>query len=229
MKEASAEMRWFGTGEPPEALDAAFGHPTLANEERRRDLYLRLPPASDTVGIKFRRGKVEVKAMTAAARDVALLGGLVGRLEVWVKWSLDLTAVEGSLGLEAAFRNSGPVAAVTKVRRMRKFERPRGRPTAPTGAHVLRAVNPEARVARGCNVELTRLGGDSEVCDPHRWTFGFEAYGLDLADASVILTETAALVLSEAAPAIEALRLAAAPMSYPAWLAAWPAGSDAVN
>ena len=52
---------------------------------------------------------------------------------------------------------------------------------------------------------------------------------MDLADTSAILTETAGLVLSEAAPAIEALRFATAPMSYPAWLAAWPAGSDAVN
>jgi hypothetical protein len=80
MRQASADMRWFGTGEPPEAPEVAFNHPTLANEERRRDLYLRLPPASDTVGIKFRRGKVEVKAMTAEPRDVALLGRLRARL-----------------------------------------------------------------------------------------------------------------------------------------------------
>jgi hypothetical protein len=229
MTQASAEMRWFGTDDPPAALDATFRHPTLAKEEARRDLYLRSPPASDAIGIKCREGKVEAKAMTAAAQDVALQRGLVGRLEAWVKWSVDLTAVEGAQDLEAAFRCSGPVATVTKVRRLRKFERPPGGSLGPGEAHMLRAVSPDARLARGCIVELTRLGGDSEVCDPHRWTFAFEAYGLDLADASAILTDTANLVLIEVASGIEALRLAATPMSYPTWLAGWPAGSEVAN
>jgi hypothetical protein len=219
----SAEMRWFGAGEPPLALDAAFGQPTPASEERRTDLYLRLPPGSDAVGIKTREGKLEMKAMTGPAREVSLPGSLVGRLEAWVKWSLDLTPAEGALAFEEAFRKSGPVAVVTKVRRLRKFERPGNEGNAPAEVAVLRAVSPEANPARGCNAELTRLGGDAEGCDPRRWTLGFEAYGSDIADASVILIEAARLVLADAAPAIEALRAAAAPMSYPSWLATWAA------
>lgn len=83
----TVEVRWFGRGTVPPAVDAWFGALGPAVEpEVRTDRYLR--PASDALGLKLREGQIEAK------RREAVLGQRVAgaEMEAWTKWSFPLAA-----------------------------------------------------------------------------------------------------------------------------------------
>ena len=61
--------------------------PFVKLERERNDDYLLLP-GCDTVGVKQRQGKLEVKALVAGPSPFSL-GAVVGRLDQWVKWSFE--------------------------------------------------------------------------------------------------------------------------------------------
>ena len=61
--------------------------PFVKLELPRPDEYLLLPEC-DTVSVKQRQGKLEVKALVAGPRPFSQ-GAVVGRVDQWVKWSFD--------------------------------------------------------------------------------------------------------------------------------------------
>ena len=82
----SLETRWFYRGELPQPVRESFmdgaGDPRFVE---RIDAYL-LMPEVDTVGVKIREGRFEIKARVGPEEDAELLG-IASLLDRWVKWS----------------------------------------------------------------------------------------------------------------------------------------------
>ena len=143
----------------PKTATGAF----VKREAKRTDEYLRFPDC-DTVGVKQRQGKLEVKALVASGRPFALASaGVTGRMDQWVKWSF---ASQLHAQLEVELERAGPWAAAVKDRCLQKYSFEAGR---------ILEVMPDSRPAHGCNIELTRLSVKTDEWD---WfTLGFEAFG----------------------------------------------------
>ncbi len=187
----SVEIRWFGRGSPAPAMRAWFeaGERSPEAEPARDDRYLAHP--DESLGIKLRQGKLEIKRRESLLEPL-ILPGVAGVVERWRKWSFALA--EDDLPSEAWI-------AVHKRRLVRKYACQDGRALAIAAAE---------RPAQGCNVELTELTvhGDSW------WTLGFEAFGAEslLRDC---LEATARAVFVGAAPRFDVRDS----YGYPAWLA----------
>jgi len=157
----SAEVRWFFRGELPADFAAWFDAGRASPALSRVDVYLALP-GCDSVGVKQREGRFEVKALCGGAEPARYGPAVTGRSEAWVKWSYDGPGMaEWMAGMG---EEPGGWMAVEKERRLRKFSLERGAPVE---------VEPSVFPHAGCNVELTRL----RVRGARWWTFGLEAYG----------------------------------------------------
>lgn len=177
--------------------------PFVKRETVREDEYLPFPD-SDTVGVKQRQGKFEIKALVAGPRPYALPAyAVVGRMDQWVKWSF---ASQLTGQLEAELSEAGPWQQVVKNRYLQKYVFDAG--------HII-AVSPDQRPDVGCNIELTQL---TVKANAQTWlTFGFEAFGPP-SHVIAILDEAVAhfFALHKRAP----LELDGRDsLSYPAWLA----------
>jgi hypothetical protein len=203
---ATAEVRWFGRGPALAAVRTWFDAGPLPPrpEPARRDHYLKTGSAD--IGIKLRGGKLEVKRRLESRGPIECAPGIVGRLELWRKWSMALDAA------------ASPVADLMRPARfwLTTEKRRRRRAFALDAAGVMVEVQPpEMRPEPpevGCDLELTELAVGREQW----WTLGFEAFGAgsDLAE-TLLMTTQAALAASEG--------LALAPdtsLGYAAWLTA---------
>ena len=175
----------------------------VKREKERTDEYLRFPDC-DTVGVKQRQGKLEVKALVASGRPFALASaGVTGRMDQWVKWSF---ASSLHAQLEAELEQAGPWAKVVKDRFLQKYSFGSGR---------LLGVLPDSRPADGCNIELTRLSVKADAWD---WfTLGFEAFGPS-GRVIAILDQAVEQFFAAHGPAPVPLTSRDS-RSYPAWLA----------
>lgn len=194
----SAELRWFSPGNLPADILAWFDR-EQAGLEKRTDSYVALK-GTNVVGVKIRDGKLEVKALTKGPSEVHLPGDVIGQLEHWTKWSLD---VDGKSAFNDAVRSSAPVIDLEKKRRLVKYA---SHPSGPQRVPV------ERHIEAGCNVELTALQISTQQC----WTFGFEAFGDTNLDDTLL--STARLVFAQAN--VGAALRSAICQSYPAWIAA---------
>lgn len=179
----SAELRWFLQGKDQfdeflkwfclqdqillktegEYNPKTVSGPFVKQEEERNDEYLLLPDC-DTTGVKQRQGKLEVKALVLGPRPFSL-GGVVGRLDQWVKWSFEPSDKQRSKDLEIELNLSGRWRKVIKKRYLQKYSFDSG----------LAAVSPDQRPDTGCNIELTVINVKANI---GTWlTFGFEAFG----------------------------------------------------
>jgi hypothetical protein len=176
--------------------------PFVKLERERIDEYLFLPQC-DTVGVKQRQGKLEVKALIAGPRAFSL-GEVDGRQNQWVKWSFapsDAIAIQ----LEIELDQSGPWRKVVKKRYLQKYSFDLG----------LVAVSPDQRPDTGCNIELTVI--DVKATTGTWLTFGFEAFGPS-GRVMVLLDEAVQHYFTVHGPA--PIRLEGRDsLSYPAWLA----------
>lgn len=177
--------------------------PFVRRELERTDEYLHLPDC-DTVGVKRRQGKLEVKALVAGPRPFALTG-VCGRLDQWVKWSFEPSDKQRSKVLEIELDQSGPWRKVVKKRYLQKYAFDSG----------LVAVSPDQRPDTGCNIELTVIDVKANI---GTWlTFGFEAFGPS-GRVMALLDEAVAHFFNLHGP--PPVRLDGRDShSYPAWLA----------
>ena len=176
--------------------------PFVKLERERTDEYLLLPDC-DTVGVKQRQGKLEVKALVAGPRPFSL-GGVVGRMDQWVKWSFDPSEPIADQ-LEIELDQSGPWRKVVKNRWLQKYSFDSG----------LVAVSPDRRPDTGCNIELTVINVKATV---GAWlSFGFEAFGPS-GRVTALLDEAVQHYFTTHGPA--PVRLDGRDsLSYPSWLA----------
>jgi hypothetical protein len=227
----SSEIRWFIPIEPSdaEAKDEILswfknGQP-LKSEGFRVDEYL-LFPDCDTVGVKLREKKLEVKAIHSLPRPLNIRvvhnGQTItinGRTDQWVKWSFDLEdglkqSFEGELltsvvkTLSGALKRSDAWVAVNKDRYLRKFS---------ADSHRLKEVPNTDRPSKGCNVELTVIKVQG---NPEDWlTLGFESFSPQTSDTFKILDEAIRLFF-ELQGSVPGQPLSRYPsLSYSAWLA----------
>jgi len=202
----SAEVRWFIPTTLPERVQDWFkdGQPSPELEDSRVDEYL-LFPDCDSVGVKLREGKLEIKAMLCAPRPISMGAGINGRTDQWVKWSFKS---EGLRDLNLGLHQSGKWVKVRKERCLRKF-------SADANIVEVPAKQKPFPIA-GCNVELTRIEVEE---DPRFWfSLGFESFGPS-GSTSKILDDTLRLFFKKRGlmPGVPLNGLAS--LSYPAWLA----------
>lgn len=162
----SMEVRWFGKGTvPPEVLEWfrrvwRMGEDPFCSMGSRTDYYFRLGD-NDSLGIKLREGKMEVKQRLHQHGVITLSQRVSGLVEEWRKWSyaLDEAATD-------ALPGSCPDpfwVGVQKERTLCKYE--------VTGDRKVLAVPADDFPGEGGQVELTRLAAQGNDW----WTMGFEA------------------------------------------------------
>jgi hypothetical protein len=206
---ATEEMRWFFAGEIPAAVkiwfEAQVGSPPP--QPARVDYYLRLDD-TNSLGIKLREGRVEIKQRERPGEVVRLGDEAVGLVESWRKWPFALA--EGEID---GTSHAGWVG-VWKQRRWCLFE-------VFGNGRFTPAFSP-IHLQQGCACELTEvLLTDS---DEQWWSLGFEAFGDGGSRRESLLHIARQLLGTAVAPKL----LIENSYSYPEWLrkrwASVPAG-----
>jgi len=199
----TTEIRWFSAGTLLKETLSWFsgGHrldPAIAQVHE----YL-VFQGCDTVGVKFREDRFEIKAKLGVSQPLSLVMGIQGRREQWIKWSLP---TKGLPLLGQTLRQSGPWLKVRKERNQRIFSAESG---------YLQEVPVGSLPVAGCNIELTRVEVEA---DPSSWfTLGFEAYGPPSARAALLEEGVGFFFKAQGrAPGIDLTE--ANSFSYPAWL-----------
>jgi len=128
----------------------------------RQDHYL-IFPSSTALGVKFREGRLEIKALAKTLGVRTLAADTAGQVQLWEKWSC----------LEPSFAAFDPLlqndarlwVTVGKERLLRKFSLENDS-MAEVRADTVFPTD-------GCNIELTKIVVRRQVS----WSFNFEAYG----------------------------------------------------
>jgi hypothetical protein len=201
----SAEVRWFIPGQLQDDILRWFTRDqSLELETGRSDEYLSFPRC-ETVGVKLRQKRFEIKAIIGVPTPLVGVAGVSGRTDRWVKWSFASDALESVLG---DLHRSGRWFVVSKTRYLRKFSFDSGAPIEVTQAN-------KPLPACGCNVELTRLEVDSNTRD---WiSIGFEAFGPSENTPRILTAAVEQFFDSHGVPSVELNDNNS--RSYPAWLA----------
>lgn len=162
----SAEIRWFFNGSLSPEIDEWFSMNHLVSKSESRDDHYLLFPASTSVGVKFRDGKLEIKPLVKDLGDRAYPPGVTGHAQVWEKWSYgDKENAPLLMQLQQMLTKDNTVwVTVKKERRLRKFS---------LDPDTVAEVGPESRPHNGCNAELTKI----VLHDRSYWSFGCEAFG----------------------------------------------------
>jgi hypothetical protein len=197
----TAEIRWFFQ-EPLSAYALTWfcqpGH--WLREEPRADHYLLLP-SIETVGVKLRQGRLEVKASLGRPRTQRLPFQTVGQAQAWVKWSSPQSTSSDWIEEITAMHEEWVV--VEKERWIRRFALEDGEPVEFEAS--------EGFPTEGCNVELSRIRARSAPW----WSLAFEAFG-ELPETDAILKAVATHFLHVHEPPLP-LKLADS-SSYPTWI-----------
>ena len=199
----TTEIRWFIAGTlSPETLSWFSAGHRLEVATVQVHEYL-LFPGCDTVGVKFREDRFEIKAKLGVSQPLSLVLGIQGRREQWIKWSLP---TKGLAMLGQTLHQSGPWLKVRKERNQRIFS---------AEASHLQEVPAGSFPAMGCNIELTRIAVEA---DPPSWfTLGFEAYGPPSVTAGILEEGIGFFFQAQGrAPGINLTE--ANSFSYPTWL-----------
>lgn len=163
----TTEIRWFFSDTPPDAVLNWFGWDALPEAKVRRDRYLVLP-ACESVGVKEREGKFEIKAVCGSPVPFGFGPNVKGNAETWVKWVCESREI--ALFLGALQREEGGWVDVDKARKSVKFQVTDDKLFAydpldehPVGVNVV-----------GAKAEITRL----RAMDIDFWTICIEVGGL---------------------------------------------------
>jgi hypothetical protein len=159
----TAEVRWF-LCEEPELTDRLWDWFTEEKNlppRERTDSYL-LFPGCESIGVKLREGRFEIKALRGASETVRYGPDVTGRADTWVKWSHTQEGVDS--WIKALGEEPEGWIQVKKKRWLRKFSLDTGKPEE---------AKPSEWPDEGCNVELTSV----QAGGSNWWTIGFEAFG----------------------------------------------------
>lgn len=195
----TTEVRWFFKGAVPTEVKAWFRQLGLTSPlERRTDHYLRLP-VHDTLSVKWREGRIEVKRR-ASDREILTFGaGVSGAVARWHKWSFPLRDTIDVLG---HVQSTDEWVAVEKARWQLTF--------AFDDSVDVRSVAPGTMLQQGCEVELTTV----QACEQTWWTFAFEVFGDEEAQRTLLHYGVRHVLQSESPMALAA----EASASYPTWM-----------
>jgi hypothetical protein len=131
-------------------------------ESARTDYYFCLRDR-DSLGIKLREGRLEIKQRYQEYGVVQFHPRAAGRVEQWRKWSYELAATDTPLGDLAA--PSAAWVGVKKARRLRKYQLAAGQ--------QIRAAPAASFPAQGCDLEIAAVTIQSQPW----WSLCLEAFG----------------------------------------------------
>ncbi len=201
----TSELRWFIRGSVPDEFSGWFSAGRPPALELREDHEYLLFPACDSVGVKARGGKFEIKARAGSSRVLPLPFRIGGRSEDWVKWSL---SAEELPQFDRVLHKSGEWMRIAKDRLLYRFA---GQGDGPFEISAGENGPPPS----GYSVELTKIEVERE---PHSWfTFGFEAFG-PRPDTTGILREAVHDFFGKHGCPPGKLLTRKNSLSYPAWL-----------
>lgn len=158
----SAEIRWFIKGKIPTAVSDWFIglNNNYVNQPERSDYYLLLK-SDDSLGIKLREGKVEIKQLKQFIGQISPGQNIIGNAEKWIKWSFELDQANKILSKDLLSNNW---IAVKKKRTLVNY--------GITEENIVSQKEPIS-YKNGCITELTSINLNNEDW----WSFGLEAYG----------------------------------------------------
>lgn len=198
----TAEVRWFFQGTVPDGVHTWFHRPpTLVKlEPLRCDRYLLLTEI-DSLGIKVRENRMEVKRRLQACPPTALAPQASGQVELWRKWSFELSAL--ALELEPV-SNTDAWIPVCKTRHIQTHIQGNDRlPQSGLGT---------AGTTWGYTFELTEVTLGSQ----HWWTLGLEAWGAS--DQDLLIHSLRAAIERTLSANLPISLSAEASYGYPRWL-----------
>jgi len=157
----STELRWFLPGNIPKRICDGFHQGELwQRSEPRTDLYLVFEQAS-TVGVKWREGKFEVKALIDQVENWKPSPHLEGAIQTWEKWSMVPESLDNPGSQQQEW------VEVTKHRSLRLFAEKGG---------ILHEYPVDQFVPQGCQLELTSV----QCMGKPFWSLSLEAFGTGL-------------------------------------------------
>ena len=159
----SAEIRWFFQGRLPHEFLAWFTARKEIVASERMDSYL-LFPGCESVGVKQREGRFEIKAIRGASETMSLGNSISGRSDAWVKWSYGGEGIDHWIA--SLSRETGGWLPVKKKRWLRKFSLDNKQPAE---------VEIRDTPLEGCGIEVTVVHAHNTVW----WTFGLEGFGAE--------------------------------------------------
>jgi hypothetical protein len=195
----TVEARWFFPGEIPPAVTTWFmsAAPSSVSEPIRTDYYLNLLN-QDSVGIKVRGGWLEVKQRQSSIGRFQLQESVIGQLESWRKWGINLGGLSGKPAIE--IRNMW--IPVIKERQMVCYTLSEG---------IWQARGGKLRIEdQGCEIELSKINAFNRTW----WSFAFEASGTSNQGKRLII-EASERFLALGDPPLMPLTHS---YSYPTWL-----------
>jgi hypothetical protein len=195
----TAEVRWFHGGRAPAHVEAWFRdcgrEPTV--QPVRVDHYLRLT-GGDSMGIKVREGRLEVKQRYVSSRTVHFQPRISGVVEHWRKWGIPLAVGPHHV----SGRPGASWIEVEKERALCRYRLLEDRRIVATSTDW----NP----AQGCDLELTAV----RVRGREWWTLALEAFGQSDTVLENLLRVTEVVFGAGEPPTLEA----ADSYGYPRWL-----------
>jgi hypothetical protein len=200
----SVEVRWFyGATIPPQMLKwFREEHGSLEDPACRVDHYLHLPDR-DSLGIKLREGRIEIKQRHRRCGTVEFHERATGLVEHWRKWSFELT--QASERFPQVMVSDSSWIGVSKQRWLHRYRITGDRDIVPMDA----VEYPE----QGCDLELTSVKAEGKEW----WTWGFEAFGEPPALQGNLMLVAVQIFAAHGPPIVLD---ASHSQSYPAWLAA---------
>jgi hypothetical protein len=161
------EVRWFWPGSVPRAVEEWFQQGEREPDEQlpRVDHYLRTRDA-ESLGIKLREGRIEIKQRLQRHGIVRFRGQAAGVMEQWGKWGFALA--EAGESLVDRIHPFPTWVAVEKERKLRRYRLSGGREMA--------AISAQEWPQRGCDFELVRVRAGSQAW----WSLCLEAFGIPL-------------------------------------------------
>jgi hypothetical protein len=160
MSYPTVEVRWFWQGQSPAEIEQYFAQGLVPTVEEREDWYLQLP-GQDTLGIKLREGKVEIKKRVGDRGIYQFSEQVSGQVEEWIKWSFS-SDVEPTLFLQSEFQQEW--TEIKKKRQQKTYQI--------LNQKIIEVIESDA-LAQGCNLELATL----QIQNQTWYSLGFEAFG----------------------------------------------------
>ena len=199
----TTEIRWFVPGKIPKPVDEWFDNcpGEWIDQPERTDSYYRLS-GGQSLGIKLRQGRLEMKERTSPSETVRIQSEIVGLIGTWRKWSFELAGDEETASWDRSANRLW--LAVKKTRKLRFY-------SLTTNGTL---IPQDSIQGSTCQVELTTVLAQSTQW----WSLGFEASGVEKKQQEY-LTIVATRLLEH----VEGIHLREIDsMSYPDWLGGIP-------
>lgn len=199
------EIRWFFEGSMPSEVVSWFHEEALGDfrpsTKQRTDVYL--ITADENVGIKLRKGKLEIKWRQKHEPFGAAEERVKGQVEYWHKWVWRDPEGESTKEILDALEQDSdiPWIEIAKERQQRKYE---------LAKDEFVAVPLEDRPARGCAVEITKLSLQGKTW----WTLALDIFGEDKEVVQTLRQRIETLVADYPGPELHVENSS----GYPAWL-----------